>query len=93
MKIGDTFIVGVTTTNSLTAGLKVEPGSKISIAESVTGIGQIYDVNGVEIEITPGNTPQGAELIKFTFSVVQADTTHYWVLNTDALDEGTKLAW
>src|SRR3990167_1883456 len=93
MKIGDTFIVGVTTTNSLTAGLKVEPGSKISIAESVTGIGQIYDVNGVEIEITPGNTPHGVELIKFTFSVVQADTTHYWVLNTDALDEGTKLAY
>jgi len=93
MKIADTFIVGVTTTNSLTSGLKVEPGSKISIAESVIGIGQICDVNGIEIEITPGNTPNGAELIKFAFSVVQADTTHYWVLDTDALDETTKLAW
>ena len=77
----------------LAAGLQIEPGNRVSITESATGINQVCFVNGVDMEITLGNTPGGFGLIKFALAVYQADTTVYWTLDSGALGTDTVLGW
>jgi hypothetical protein len=58
------------------AAMQGEPGKCFTLAETVTGINHLYVINGVELEIQPGN------IIKCTWTCIPADTTAYWRIGT-----------
>lgn len=59
------------------AGLAREPGDKITLAETVSGINGDFLINGCDLVVMP------ASIVKFGWTVVpQIDTTQYWLLGT-----------
>lgn len=57
-------------------GLQREPGDKVCITETQTGIDADFFIQGVEININKKN------LINFKWYLVPAETTRFWILGT-----------
>jgi hypothetical protein len=58
-----------------------EPGDKITIAETVTGIDLDYFINGVEFSIAETG------MIKVTWALTPASLVAYWILGTVGASE------
>mgnify|MGYP001598038776 CR=1 FL=1 len=65
----------------MTQCLLREPGDKITIIETVTGIDMDYFINGVELNITAPAT------IRCRWAVTPADTQQYWILGVAGSSE------
>jgi len=63
----------------LDAGLALEPGDRIDVSESVSGISEEFFINGTEMFLRP--TPNGAAII-WTYWVTPASTEAFWLLGT-----------
>jgi len=72
------------------AGLQTEPGDRVRIQETATGINKDYFVNGCEIDLPEDGT------IHFLWTVAPAATTQYWILGVagfSELDTTTRLGY
>jgi hypothetical protein len=58
----------------MTQALAREPGDKITITESMTGIDNAYFINGVQIRIRPGG------LIETVWTLAPSDQQQAWIL-------------
>lgn len=74
------FIANRSTT-LMDAFLDVEPGTLISVVEDVTGINNLFYVNGIDI-----TSYQQATKVKVIFSLVPAKLVKFFVLDRDGLD-------
>jgi len=71
-------------------GLQREPGDKVTIVETQTGIDKDYFIHGVTVTIEEG------DLIKFKWLITPAETTAFWILGTigsSELGESTILGY
>lgn len=58
----------------MTAGLQREPGDRVTVTETATGIGRDFYIHGVDLVITPKN------LVRFRWLVTPNDPFNYWIL-------------
>lgn len=88
--IDEVVFVGNDSAAQMLAGLLVEPGDKVDITETVTGLSKSYFVNGCNIEVTKD------KVFQFTWKLVPAEVTAYWILGVvgfSELDTTTRLAY
>lgn len=63
------------------AGLQTEPGDRVKIIETATGLNKEYFVNGCEIDLPADGT------IHFVWTLAPADMTQYWILGITGQSE------
>jgi hypothetical protein len=72
------------------AGLQTEPGDRVKIIETATGLNKQYFVNGCEIDLPADGT------IHFVWTLAPTDMTQYWILGIagqSELDTTTRLGY
>lgn len=72
---------------NLVAGLACEPGSRVTITETATGLNRDFFIQAVDFTITP------PDLFQFGWLVVPKDLYDYWILGTSTLGETTILGY
>jgi hypothetical protein len=71
----------------LTAALAREPGDRVKLTETVSGIDTEFFINSVQLVLEPGN------ILKCTWTTVLASSVQYWILGTSKLGTETKLGF
>lgn len=74
----------------MTAFLQGEPGKRVAVKETVTGIDAEYFINGVEFQIYP---PLDEAKIHVTWYLSDAGGESYWILGSSQLGSGTVLGF
>ena len=73
-RINEIELIGNRSDELMLAGLRTEPGDRVTIVETATGINKSFYVNGCEVSVEAGN------LWRFIWHVTPAETSTYWIL-------------